>query len=397
MLSASAEYVGNSGAGTFTQAGGTNSVGSGGLYLGYNSGSGTYTLSGSGVLLAVAEYLGTDGYGNSSGTGTFNQAAGLNAVNYLGIGSQGLYQFSGGTLQVTGGGLADQGVFDATQGRGLLTVTGSAIIDFSQGSLVNTSSMSLAIGPDSLLLLPAGFNVATAFHSYSNLGLTHTVGSTLTIATGQGFAGIGSIADPVTCQGTIAAVGGGAINLNGGVTVSGTGNIDLGSGQFIVNDAVSGMTGGSLLASYGYVGNSGTGTFPQSGTFTQSGGTNSIGTNGELYLGYNAGDSGAYLLGGSGVLSAFDVLVGYWGTGTFTQSGGTHNCIYLDIGINAGSSGVYNLSGSGVLSAATEYVGDTGTGTFTQSGGTNIVGTYGELYVGYSNSSSGAIASAARA
>ena len=88
-------------------------------------------------------------------------------MNYLSIGNQGRYQFSGGTLQVNGGGLANQGVFDATQSTGLLTVAGSAIVDFSQATLVNTGSMSLAIGPNSLLLVPAGFNPATAFGSYT--------------------------------------------------------------------------------------------------------------------------------------------------------------------------------------------------------------------------------------
>ena len=248
VLSAPYEYLGYSGTGTFTQSGGTNNIGSGVLYLGSNSGAGTYALSGSGVLWAAEEYLGTDEYENSSGTGMFNQSAGLNAVNYLSIGSQGLYQFSGGTLQVVGGGLANQGVFDAMQGRGLLTVTGSAIVDFSQGSLVNTGSMSLAIGPDSLLLVPAGFNPATAFRSYSldPTSLMHVVGTPLTILPGQGFSGWGSIADPVNCRGTIAAATGlgGPINLNGGITVSGTGDVDLGAGQFIVNDGTSGMSGG---------------------------------------------------------------------------------------------------------------------------------------------------------
>ena len=92
----------------------------------------------------------------------------------LTIGSLGRYQFGGGTLQVTGGGFANQGVFDATGSLGLLTASGNAIVDLSQATLVNTGSMSLEIGPNSLLLLPAGFNPATAFGSYSNQGLRTT-------------------------------------------------------------------------------------------------------------------------------------------------------------------------------------------------------------------------------
>ena len=44
-------------------------------------------------------------------------------MTYLDIGNQGSYKFSGGTLQINNGGLANQGVFDATQSTGLLTVT----------------------------------------------------------------------------------------------------------------------------------------------------------------------------------------------------------------------------------------------------------------------------------
>ena len=117
--------------------------------------------------------------------------------------------------------------------------------------------MSLSIGPNSLLLVPAGFNPATAFGSYSNSGLMHNVGTPLTISAGQGFSGNGTLADHVNCQGTISAAASGSINLNGGVTVSGTGNVSLGTGSFTVNDTPSGITGGSLSAYNGYVGYSG--------------------------------------------------------------------------------------------------------------------------------------------
>ena len=59
--------------------------------------------------------------------------------------------------------------------------------------------------------------------------------------------------------------------------------------------------------------------------------------------------------------------VGYSGTGTFTQTGGTNNLSYgyLYLGYNAGGSGAYNLSGSGQLSSPNyEYVGYSGTGSF---------------------------------
>ena len=121
---------------------------------------------------------------------------------------------------------------------------------------------------------------------------------------------------------------------------------------------------GSLSATNNeYLGNTGT------GTFTQSGGTNSIGS--YLYLGSNSPSSagiGSYFLSGSGALAADQEFVGNYGSGTFSQSGGTNtvNSLYV------ASSGSYALSGSGVLAAAYgETVGNSGFGTFNQSGGTN--------------------------
>ena len=340
-LSAYQEYVGSSGTGTFNQSGGINNIGS--LFVGNFAGnfagsSGTYVLSSSGVLTTNDEYVG------NSGTGTFTQSGGLNSVGFLSIGNLGRYQFSGGTLQITGGGLANQGVFDATQSTCVLTVAGSAIIDFSQATLVNTGSMSLNIGPNSLLLLPAGYIPATAFASYSNLGLTHNVGTPLTIAAGQGFSGNGAIADFVNCQGTISAVAGGSINLNGGVSVSGTGNVNLGNGSFTVNDSLSGIAAGSLSAFNEIVGTSGT------GTFSQSGGTNNLG-NGSLYVGYSTGSSGIYSLSGCGVLSANTECLAFSSTGAFNQTSGSNFVGYLsigDLGRYQFSGGTLQINGSGL-------------------------------------------------
>ena len=68
-LSATTEYVGYSGTGSFTQAGGINTVSN--LYLGYNSGAaGSYNLSDGSQLSAHNAYVGY------SGTGTFTQTGG---------------------------------------------------------------------------------------------------------------------------------------------------------------------------------------------------------------------------------------------------------------------------------------------------------------------------------
>ena len=101
-LSAYNAYVGSSGTGTFSQSGGTNSLGnvslggSGGLYLGNNaSDSGTYNLSGSGLLSTYFAYVG------NSGNGTFIQSGGTNTIGNFGASpaaSGGLYLgYNGGS------------------------------------------------------------------------------------------------------------------------------------------------------------------------------------------------------------------------------------------------------------------------------------------------------------
>jgi T5SS/PEP-CTERM-associated repeat protein len=96
-LTASNEYIGYGGTGTFTQSGEVEHTVNA-LYLGYDlRGSGSYDLSGTGYLSARNEYIGYEG------TGTFTQSGGLNFVLndiYLGFhfGSSGSYDLSGGTL-----------------------------------------------------------------------------------------------------------------------------------------------------------------------------------------------------------------------------------------------------------------------------------------------------------
>ena len=385
-LQASAEYVGKAAFGNFTQSGGYNRV-NGTLSLGYSSGaSGTYNLSGQGILSTLAESIG------GAGTGALIQTGGSNSSGFISIGSLGRYQFSGGTLQLTGAGLTSQGIFDATGSTGLLNVTGSATVDLSRATLVNTGSMSMNLGSNSLLLLPAGIDPATAFASLNNQGTTHVGGTVLTILPGQRFSGTFTLADVVNCQGALVASSG-PIVLNNGLVISGTGTVNLGQGQLNVNNVTSGISGGSMTAATQSIGNS------SAGAFAQLGGTNTVGTGG-LALGYNVGVSGTYSLSGPAVLSTAIEYVGFSGNGSFVQSGGVNvgsgnssNQLYL--AMNPGSSGSYNVS-AGSLNFVQEYIGNSGAGTFTQSGGSNFVGTpgngsssMGNLYLAYNPGSSG--------
>jgi autotransporter-associated beta strand protein len=395
------ETVGCSGTGSFTQSGGTNtdfsislglnpgssgtyalSGGSlsippayGGLYVG-GSGSGTFKLSQAGTLSAAREFVGY----NTTATDLFQQTGGINTVNYLSIGgSNDRYLLSGGTLQINGG-LANAGTLDFGSGGGVLSIAASSLVDFSQGTIANAGSTALTIPAGSLLIVSSSFNSAV-FHTFTNNGMIHTSGSTLTVAAGQGFGGWGTINDPVSCQGWITA--GYSINLMGSLSISGAGNVNLGEGGVFTNDPASEILGGSLTSSYHYVGYGG------AGTFTQSGGSN---TTGVLILGNNSGDNGSYTLNGTGLLSASTEYLGNSGTGSFTQSGGTNTASYtLFLGLGTGSSGTYTLNAGSLSlpasSSAILYVGYDGTGTFSQTGGTVVAPS--AVYLGYDAGSSG--------
>ena len=86
------------------------------------------------------------------------------------------------------------------------------------------------------------------------------------------------------------------------------------------------------------MGNSGT------GTFTQSGGNNTVAP---FYLGDNSGSSGTYNLSGSGQLSASQRVRGQFRLREASRSpaGPTHAPAALYLAANAGSSGTYNLNG----------------------------------------------------
>jgi hypothetical protein len=146
------------------------------------------------------------------------------------------------------------------------------------------------------------------------------------------------------------------------------------------NTEIVGGSGGSFTAPPGYFGgNPSPPPITPKGFHNQSAGTNTVNT--ELILGNIAGSEGIYTLSGTGSLAVgFMEKVGSAGTGTFTQSGGSHTIGtssfdgILILGMQTGSSGTYNLSGNStslLTVLGQEIIGSSGTGTFTQSGGTH--------------------------
>ena len=151
-LIGSGGYFTSTGSGSFTQSGGTHTV-TGGLILGSNFGSGSYTLS-AGGLSADSEILGN----GPIGSGTFTQRGGLNMVSdILSIGyefnSDAKYDLSAGSLSAGSENIGYSGTLNQTGGintaqmminNGAYNLTGGTFVV--NGSLDNSGTMNLAGG-----------------------------------------------------------------------------------------------------------------------------------------------------------------------------------------------------------------------------------------------------------
>jgi len=161
-------------------------------------------------------------------------------------------------------------------------------------------------------------------------------------------------------------------------TLSITSNVGLNPGALLVGGFANGVatTGGR-------------------GAVTQSAGTVTVGSGGDLVIGYGVGSVGTYVLSGAGAFVApQSEFIGFNGGGTFTQSGGTNtvqsgNIGFFDVGFQAGSNGAYNLSGGQLSVSKSEIIGDSGTGVFTQTGGTNTLNNLNSMFLGNSSGGSG--------
>ena len=315
--------------------------------------------------------------------------------------------FSAGTLNINGG-VENRGVWDLSNSSAVINAS-SSFLDLSNAILANSQNVSLNLDSHSLLIVSSGFDPGNYFLHYTNSGLVNRIGSPLDIPATSNIFGIGSINDHVYCEGSLSVPpGNSSINLNSGLTFSGTGQVNLGysGGSLYINDSISGMNGGSIMASNQYVGFSGKGIFTQiggtnfidniyigynsgsSGTYNLAGGAISGPT--YLYLGYNSGSSGTCNLSGTGHLSSVNQYIGYSGTGTFTQIGCTSYINQFYLGYNTGSNGTYTLKDNGNISSGStpgEFIGYSGNGTFSQTGGTNSIPA--ALYLGYNSSASG--------
>jgi hypothetical protein len=360
------------GAASFTQTGGSHQVttltiGSGGI--------GTYNLSGDASSLVVtgAETLGF----NPGASGTLNQSGGKHTINsnlYLGYAtnSAGAVTLSGGTLSVGQHeivGYYGAGAF--TQSAGTHSVGANLYIGdiYSGSGTFNLAGGTLAVG-------------AYEYVAYSGTGTlnqtggVHTVANFVDLALSPGVRGAynfsgGSLTTPSLYVGD---QGQGVFSQSAGATLTLTGTNSSDGLYLGFKPGSSGtysLSGGDLLsAATEHVG------YQRNGVFIQTGGNNSIGSNGALILGFYQGSLGTYWLSGTATLNTHGgETIGLSGDGVFNQSGGLHTVGTNTLAVGGSSgSGTYNLSG-GVLQ--TSYVtigytlGGTGSAVFNQSGGTH--------------------------
>jgi hypothetical protein len=142
------------------------------------------------------------------------------------------------------------------------------------------------------------------------------------------------------------------------------------------------------------------------GIFTQTAGSHAINGTGAsgLYLGWTASGVGSFALAGGALAVASNEDIGCSGSGTFIQSGGTNSTtsLYLGVdgagdGLSASGSGSYNLTGGSLVTIggspySYQVVGYYGNGSFAQHGGSNTLGSTSlsvNLYVGYYGGSNG--------
>jgi hypothetical protein len=338
-------YNNATGLGIFNQSGGTNTVSSF-FQVGSWGGAGTYTLSGSGVLIATSTV--SVGFWVGS-VGSFVQSGGTAVMGALAMGDF--------------GGAAGTSIGNYNLSGGNLTVATTAFIGANSiGRFTQTGGVHLAAN------LTVG-NTATAAGTYtlSGTGLL-TVSNSAYI----GNFGTGNFAQT-----------GGTFNVNG----SGSNGLYLG---FATGSIGTYSLGGGILnvPNNEFIGYGGI------GVFSQTAGTHLIGgTNNTLFVGYNAGASGTYTLAGTGSLAPGYMQIGWLGNGNFIQSGGSNNILFdALIGSQLGSSGTYTLSGGTFTVGGQLIVGEHATGTFNQTGGSanvnflnlgrwldggsNVVGTY---------------------
>ncbi|MFN0011898.1 MAG: beta strand repeat-containing protein [Phycisphaerales bacterium] len=345
-------------------------IGSGVGNATYNFYGGTINTTGGGVFVG------------NSGAGTFNHTNGAYVgvgYNTLVVGQNGTYNMSGGTLTTTS---YDPAYFtEIVATSALFSQSGgthnAARIILNDGGTYNLSNGTLNLTDQSggYYVLMVGHTGSGSFVQTGGVNNVMVRGWGLVMAWGSPT-GTGSYTlfdgDLNASEENVGMDGVAVFTQYGGRNT--TTPVGFTSGSLILgrnagSHGTYNLHGGSLSVSNAnngpiaeLIGGNGT------GVFTQHNGTHNATS---LVVGYGTGTGTFTLLGGTVAVSGNEDA-GKLGHGTIIQSGGTNtisNTLY--VGTEVGGTGVFSLSGTGTLTATRDYVGFRGTGTFTQTGGTN--------------------------
>ena len=167
--------VGLESAGTFNQSGGTNNA----YFLnmaGAVGVTGTYTLSGTGVVNSQRESIGV--FGNA----IFTQTGGTNNINgdYLTIAAEAAststYNLSGGLLNITTNTFGDADCIVGSAGTGVLNVSGDGILTIADTLQIGTPGSAINLSGGTINTAALNFGSPTRFHwTGGKLNLTSSV------------------------------------------------------------------------------------------------------------------------------------------------------------------------------------------------------------------------------
>ncbi len=340
------------------------------------------TLTGSGGNGAVDSTGGNIGLaGNLSGTGGLNKVG----PGRLTLGGSNTYtggtSILAGTLQLANSNATLNSTVNVLVDNGLQF--NSAIGAFNLGGLAGGNLLTLADTSGAAVTLNVGGNGASTTYSGAiggSGGLTKVGLGMLTLLGSNNYAG-----NTTVNGGTLQLAGGSLVSptqlvgssSNGSFVQTGGSNYAASGIELGVNSSVAGtyvLSGGSLSTPFEIVGDTG------SGAFVQTGGTH-MAT--QLYFGWAGSASGSYALSQNGLLATSGEQ---FSSGTFSQSGGTNSAAaFVYIGDDTYYSVTYSLSG-GYLTTPQVYLGSNGTGTVTQTGGTSSISS---LLMGQNPGSSG--------
>ena len=323
LLSTNIEYLGYSGTGSFTQSGGTNAV-SGSLCLAYTSGSsGTYNLNG-GVLSIAALSQGNGAAAFNFGGGTLQAAGQFSttvAMTLTGSGGNATVNTSGYAVTFSGNLSGPAGLVKT--GNNALTLSGADTYGggtvVNQGNLVFSSTSAIPASGLIQINAPGAVNISGAY------------------TTAMGWLGSGKINAEST--GALALTGSSNENIN----FSGYNTLSLGA----VGSET--YTGTITPASSGYNLGGGGGTLVYNGPALS--GSNSLTINGNVILsGTNTYAGGTQVFGGTLVATTTAALPGYASAGTVSVAAGA------TLGVRVGGSGEWGQSDINALTNNANFV-----------------------------------------